>query len=193
MHPARELPEDKLRLFLEETKEIVRNPDMAGMGGTPNSEKDELRSDWIERSLELRAELRRRKTEGQIPDSASGSSFTSESSEDSDNNPTADNNATTNDSDNNSTTNDENNTTTDDSQNNPTANDDNNTTTNDSANNPTANEDISDTASSSSNTKKIFEASDESSTTSCKEGFKQDTSGILPDTEMPNYGWESED
>lgn len=83
-HPVRDLPDDHLRRYTKDTRHIKRNPEMAGIEGD-DSEDERLRQFWGDRHEELRAELRRRKEEGEIPDSSSESEYSSSTSEYTDN------------------------------------------------------------------------------------------------------------
>ncbi len=69
-HPVRDIPEDHLRRYINDTRDIVSNPWKAGV------ERPEDRDSYlqlVDRHRELTGELRRRKDEGMIPDSSSPS------------------------------------------------------------------------------------------------------------------------
>jgi hypothetical protein len=161
--PVREIPEDYLRQYIAETKEIVKDPILAGVEGD-DSEGESMRNEYLRRHLELRSELRRRKDEGTAPDSSSESDFEVGGANNEYDNIDSPSNYAATTSDNNVAI----------------ASDNNIATTSDN------------NVGSSSTNKRKFEA-DEVSATQPPRGEFQDSSGIMPDTEPVSYGWDSED
>jgi hypothetical protein len=68
VHPVGEIPEVYLRQYIEETQDIVDNPELGSAVEDP-----ELHQIWVDRNQELRDELRRREDVGMIaPSNSSG-------------------------------------------------------------------------------------------------------------------------
>ena len=140
-HPARELPDDQLKRFIDDTAEIVEYPAVAGIDGDDDPSNAGMRQQWVDRNKELTDELDRRIQGGEIE--SSGNVNTS-------------------------------------------------TQTYESANKKNTIDDNIDNSSSSTNKRK-FEADSDSSAQPPKPEFKQDSSDILPEYDLPSYGWDSED
>jgi NADH-ubiquinone oxidoreductase chain 5 len=160
-YPARDLPDDHLRRYIQDTRNIKRHPEMAGIDGDSSGDEG-LRQHWADRHEELRAELRRRKEEGVIPDSSSESENSSSTSE-----------------------------STDSKQDNVSNRPDSGTVPTDSGTNESGidSTDANDTkvsSSAQSTNKRRFEEDDESSTQPSKR-FKQDSSDVTGDIEPYDF------
>jgi hypothetical protein len=153
------IPETHLREYITTTKDIVRNPCEVGLNNKDPAD-NASRRDWNNTYQGLHEELVRHKNEGQIPYSNEGSVVSASATADAVALTVGDN-ATVDAV-------------------NATASDN---TTIDALNTTSGSDNIT----TSSSTKRKFEEDSESSIQGPSKQFKQDSSDVLADTDMPNY------
>jgi hypothetical protein len=84
-HPVGELPEDQLKRYRENTGQVLRYPELAGLAGDDSS-NTEILQEWSDRHNKLKDEIHRRKEEGIMPNISSPSSHYTESEYDTNDN-----------------------------------------------------------------------------------------------------------
>ena len=196
-HPARELPDDQLKRFIDDTAEIVEYPAVAGIDGDDDPSNAGMRQQWVDRNKELTDELDRRIQGGEIESSGNVNTST-QTYESANKKNTIDDNI-----DNSSSSTNKRKFEADSDSSaqppKPEFKQDESSSINkrkfeaesDSSAQPPKPEFKQDE--SSSTNKRKFEADSDSSAQPPKPEFKQDSSDILPEYDLPSYGWDSED